>query len=98
MVAGPAAGRSRSHIVARVAALLANPIHGPGIREDLREGLHTLPTWMQTVVRDILAASALADDETRDVDQLQPAGLLATEEIGHDRESTSHTTRRKGKA
>jgi hypothetical protein len=44
----------REDIMARAVAILADPVHGPAIRDDLRLGLPTLPSWMQRVVRDLL--------------------------------------------
>jgi hypothetical protein len=41
-------------VLERLRALLADPAHGPALRADLREGLPTLPAWMQRVVRDLL--------------------------------------------
>jgi hypothetical protein len=44
-----------SPIVLRLRTILADPTHGAVIRDDLRQGLHTLPTWMQSVVRPLLS-------------------------------------------
>jgi hypothetical protein len=44
----------REDIVARIAAVAADPVRGPAIQDDLRSGLPALPAWMQDVVRDIL--------------------------------------------
>jgi hypothetical protein len=41
-------------ILDRLRGLLADPDHGPAIRDDLRAGLRTLPIWMQSLVRDLL--------------------------------------------
>ncbi len=41
-------------ITKRLSSLLADPAHGPALRDDLRSGLKTLPTWMQRVVRELL--------------------------------------------
>lgn len=38
----------------RLHTILADPAHGAAIRNDLREGLSTLPIWMQTTVRQLL--------------------------------------------
>lgn len=46
-------------IVRRLRTLLRDPAQGPAIRKDLRDGLSTLPTWMQSVVRELL------DDENQ---------------------------------
>jgi hypothetical protein len=43
----------------RLRAILADATYGAAISDDLRQGLHTLPIWMQTIVRRLLAS---ADD------------------------------------
>jgi hypothetical protein len=40
--------------VKRLTVLLNHPTHGAAIRDDLRHGLHTLPTWMQQIVRPLV--------------------------------------------
>lgn len=54
-------------IIRRLSTILADPVHGHELREDLRSGLKTLPTWMQRVVRDLLAEidEMKADDDRR---------------------------------
>ena len=47
-------GSDQATIMQRLRTILSNPDHGPALRDDLRQGLHTLPTWMQSVVRDLL--------------------------------------------
>ncbi len=44
-------------IMSRLRTILADPTHGAAIRDDLRQGLPTLPTWMQSVVRPLLSES-----------------------------------------
>jgi hypothetical protein len=41
-------------IRARLVSVLQDPAQGVTIRDDLRQGLSTLPEWMQTIVRDLL--------------------------------------------
>ena len=41
-------------IAKRLTALLNDPRHGAAIRDDLRNGIHTLPTWMQQIVRPLI--------------------------------------------
>lgn len=41
----------------RLRTVLTAPTHGPAIRADLRAGMHTLPAWMQAVVRRLLDAT-----------------------------------------
>jgi hypothetical protein len=47
-------GRDRTKILQRLRVILSDPEHGAALRDDLRQGLHTLPTWMQSIVRDLL--------------------------------------------
>lgn len=44
-----------TQIVQRLRAILKDPKYGDSIRDDLRDGLHTLPTWMQSVIRPLLS-------------------------------------------
>jgi hypothetical protein len=46
--------RDMDRIRARLISVLQDPAHGSAIRDDLRQGLRTLPEWMQTIVRDLL--------------------------------------------
>jgi hypothetical protein len=43
-----------AQILQHLRVVLNHAIHGPAIRDDLRKGLHTLPIWMQSVVRQLL--------------------------------------------
>lgn len=45
---------NRNRIMKRLYAILHDPKNGAAIREDLRSGLSTLPTWMQRIVRELL--------------------------------------------
>lgn len=47
-------GSDHSTTVKRLRTILSNPDHGPALRDDLRQGLHTLPTWMQSIIRELL--------------------------------------------
>ena len=42
----------------KLVRLLQSREHGNPITEDLQQGLHALPAWMQAWVRDLLARSA----------------------------------------
>lgn len=42
----------------RLLKVLRAPARGAAIRADLRAGMHTLPTWMQSVVRELLVAAS----------------------------------------
>ena len=43
----------RQRILSKLSKLLADPVHGDAIRQDLLEGFSTLPTWMQSLVREL---------------------------------------------
>ncbi len=43
----------RQRILGKLGQLLADPVHGDAIRNDLLEGFNTLPTWMQSFVREL---------------------------------------------
>jgi hypothetical protein len=45
----------RGRILNRLRAVLIDHANGSAIRDDLRQGLHTLPTWMQSLLRELLA-------------------------------------------
>lgn len=44
----------RDRVIARLSSILNDPKHGQEIRDDLHQGISTLPAWMQAVVRDLL--------------------------------------------
>jgi hypothetical protein len=46
-------------VIAQLSSVLDDPKHGKAIRADLRQGISTLPAWMQAVVRDLLHAEAI---------------------------------------
>ena len=48
-------GFDRAAVLKHLRAVLDDPAHGAAIRDDLRQGLHTLPTWMQSIVRRLVA-------------------------------------------
>lgn len=52
----------RARIIGRMRAVLADRAHGPAMREDLRQGLPTVPAWMQDIVRELLEGTK--DPET----------------------------------
>jgi hypothetical protein len=49
-------GSHRPQIVAQLQRVLEDRAHGDALRADLQQGLPTLPTWMQSVVREVLDA------------------------------------------
>ena len=44
----------RPAIIGRLKTILGDKAHGPALRDDLTQGLHTLPIWMQSIVRELL--------------------------------------------
>ena len=45
-------------LIRRLTALLNDPTKGKRLRDDLEDGLTTLPSWMQSLLRPILAEQA----------------------------------------
>ena len=45
-------------IARRLAAILADPHHGAAVAADLRDGLSSLPDWIQSFLRPVLDGSA----------------------------------------
>jgi hypothetical protein len=43
----------RSAILSKLTKILADPEHGNAIRQDLLDGFHLIPTWMQNLVREL---------------------------------------------
>jgi Family of unknown function (DUF6088) len=52
-------------IARRLAAILADPDHGAAIAADLRDGLTTLPEWMQSFLRPLLEQPAPAASQDK---------------------------------
>lgn len=48
-------GSDDAQILPRLRGILKDPAHGDSIRDDLQQGLHTLPIWMQSIVRQLLS-------------------------------------------
>lgn len=48
----------KGQILRRLRAVLNDSVHGAAIRNDLQQGLHTLPTWMQSTIRQLLSDGA----------------------------------------
>jgi hypothetical protein len=44
----------QQRILTRLKSIVSDPTHGNLIRQDLASGLHTLPIWMQSIVRELL--------------------------------------------
>lgn len=51
-------GDKDSAVINRLLRVLRAPAHGAAIRADLRAGMQTLPTWMQSIVRQLLEAAS----------------------------------------
>jgi hypothetical protein len=45
----------QTRILKRLQSVISDPAHGTAIRQDLATGIHTLPTWMQDLVRNATA-------------------------------------------
>lgn len=54
-----------SPLLKRLKSLLKDPDNGPAIRNDLRQGIHTLPIWMQTIVRGLIGDRTAAPSAPR---------------------------------
>lgn len=59
-------------ILKRLAATLNDRDHGTAIRNDLRQGIHTLPIWMQQIVRPLI------EDQGATARKTQPRSRRAT--------------------
>ncbi len=59
----------------RLLSIFADPMHGSAITADLRDGLSTLPTWMQIFLRDLIADRAIPPDRQPDVDSNVPSSI-----------------------
>jgi len=62
--------QDKARIIRRLHAILHDPKHGKRLRNDLRDGLPTLPAWMQDLVREVLhppveSAKPVPRDNTR---------------------------------
>ncbi len=60
----------------RLAAILADPAHGPAIAADLRKGLSALPIWMQAFLRELIDDTGMRSKKKKDsgAGQRQPEG------------------------
>ncbi len=50
----------RSSILNKLTNVLADPDHGPAICQDLLDGFHVLPAWMQSMIRELLGCDSRA--------------------------------------
>jgi len=53
-------GSDRDRILQRLDKILAEPAHGPAIRQDLIEGFAVLPAWMRELLRELPSFDPLA--------------------------------------
>ncbi len=44
----------RRRVIEHLRKILADPTHGPPIRDDLQTGLSAIPTWMQDLIREVI--------------------------------------------
>lgn len=70
-------GSDRQRVLSRLAKLLADPIHGNAIRQDLLDGFSVMPGWMQCVVRDLPGCNP----QFAAADVLQRSGKLRSPRI-----------------
>jgi hypothetical protein len=54
----------RVALLSRLRAVVDDPLHGAAIRDDLRSGLHTLTTWMQPLVRQLVTDAPITKSPT----------------------------------
>lgn len=59
----------------RLQSIFADPVHGPAITADLRDGLSTLPTWMQIFLQGLIVDRSIAPDRQTDVDSNAPNSI-----------------------
>jgi hypothetical protein len=55
----------RDGIMVRLKRILSDPGSGSAIRDDLNDGLPAIPIWMQSLVRELLAAPPIEDKNNR---------------------------------
>ena len=49
----------RSVLLRKLGKIMAEPVHGEAIRRDLRDGFRMVPSWMQDVLRELIADEEL---------------------------------------
>jgi hypothetical protein len=54
----------RDGIMSRLNRILNDPGNGLALRDDLKDGLPAMPTWMQSLVRELLHVPSSADWDT----------------------------------
>lgn len=56
---------TRTSVMTRLRAVLADPTHGAAIRDDLRDGLPAMPIWMQHLARELLVSASASSSAPR---------------------------------
>jgi hypothetical protein len=54
----------RDGVITRLKRILTDQEDGSRIRDDLKDGLPAMPTWMQTLVRELLAVPPVIDQNS----------------------------------
>ncbi len=54
-------------VLRRLRRVLDDPRHGPAVRDDLKQGLQTLPAWMRTLLKPLLTEDASSAGHTGSV-------------------------------
>jgi hypothetical protein len=57
----------RDGIMVRLKRVLSDPDSGSAIRDDLKDGLPAMPIWMQSLVRELIAAPPIENKSNRRV-------------------------------
>jgi len=65
-------GSDKGQILQRLRTVLNDVVHGAAIRNDLQQGLHTLPIWMQSTVRKLLSDQDDSSANVAKTRQLRP--------------------------
>jgi len=75
----------RATILQRLGRILSDPAHGSDLRDDLQKGIHTLPIWMQSIIRELLEPDRRARPGTRrrDSTSRRAAGRSRTASRSH---------------
>jgi len=86
----------RDRILRRVRGILADPQHGTAIRNDLKDGLPTLPAWMQDLVRGLVKPGDGGDDgdDDRPDDDQQQHQRQHHKQVGQKAGGTGEARRR----
>jgi Family of unknown function (DUF6088) len=64
----------------RLQSIFADPTHGSALTADLRDGLSTLPTWMQIFLRDLITDRPTETDHQTDADSKLHNSKLRSED------------------